>query len=70
MGVSLMLAARCLVHHLSRRYFCTFARKLWFSSKTAVGQHGMDKHIRWINGVLEQLKLTEVVYIGQDWVGQ
>jgi haloalkane dehalogenase len=42
---------------------------LGFSSKIPASEHTLDNHIRWINGVLEQLKLTELVYAGQDWGG-
>jgi haloalkane dehalogenase len=42
---------------------------LGFSSKIPASKHTLDNHIRWINGVLKQLKLTEVVYVGQDWGG-
>jgi haloalkane dehalogenase len=40
-----------------------------FSSKIPASQHTLDNHMRWINSVLVQLKLTELVYIGQDWGG-
>jgi len=42
---------------------------LGFSSKVPASQHTVDNHMRWINGVLTQLKLTELVYSGQDWGG-
>jgi len=42
---------------------------LGFSSKVPASQHTLDNHIRWINSVLTQLKLTELVYAGQDWGG-
>lgn len=42
---------------------------LGFSSKVPASQHTLDNHIRWINSVLAQLKLTELVYVGQDWGG-
>ncbi len=42
---------------------------LGFSSKVPASEHTLDNHIRWLGGVLEQLKLTEVVYAGQDWGG-
>jgi haloalkane dehalogenase len=42
---------------------------LGFSSKIPASEHTLDNHIRWINGVLQQLKLTELVYVGQDWGG-
>lgn len=42
---------------------------LGFSSKIPASQHTLDNHIRWINGVLTQLKLTELIFVGQDWGG-
>ncbi len=42
---------------------------LGFSSKIPASQHTLDNHMRWINSVLVQLKLTELVYAGQDWGG-
>ena len=42
---------------------------LGFSSKVPASEHTLENHIRWINSVLEQLKLTELVYVGQDWGG-
>lgn len=42
---------------------------LGFSSKVPASEHTLDNHIRWLNGVLAQLKLTELVYVGQDWGG-
>jgi len=42
---------------------------LGFSSKIPASEHTLDNHIRWITSVLEQLKLTELVYAGQDWGG-
>ena len=42
---------------------------LGFSSKIPASQHTLKNHIRWINNVLVQLKLTKLVYIGQDWGG-
>ena len=42
---------------------------LGFSSKIPASEHTLDNHTRWINSVLEQLKLTELVYVGQDWGG-
>jgi haloalkane dehalogenase len=42
---------------------------LGFSSKVPASEHTLDNHIRWIHGVLEQLRLTELVYAGQDWGG-
>ena len=42
---------------------------LGFSSKVPASQHTLDNHIRWINEVLKQLEISEVVYAGQDWGG-
>ena len=42
---------------------------LGFSSKIPASRHTLENHMRWINSVLVQLKLTELVYVGQDWGG-
>ena len=42
---------------------------LGFSSKIPASQHTLDNHIRWINQVLVELELDELVYLGQDWGG-
>jgi haloalkane dehalogenase len=42
---------------------------LGFSSKIPVGEHKLGNHVRWMNSVLDQLELTELVYVGQDWGG-
>lgn len=42
---------------------------LGFSSKIPASEHTVDKHIRWMNGVLEQLQVKQAVYVGQDWGG-
>lgn len=42
---------------------------LGFSSKIPASQHRLDNHMRWMNSVLTQLGLTELVYVGQDWGG-
>ena len=42
---------------------------LGFSSKIPASQHTLDNHIRWINKVLKELELSEVIYSGQDWGG-
>ena len=34
---------------------------LGFSSKVPASEHTLDNHIRWLNSVLEQLKLTEII---------
>lgn len=42
---------------------------LGFSSKIPASEHTAENHIRWINKVLKELKLKELVYVGQDWGG-
>ena len=42
---------------------------LGFSSKVPASMHTLENHIRWISSVLKQLKLTELIYAGQDWGG-
>ena len=42
---------------------------LGFSSKIPASQHTLDNHIRWINKVLNELELNDVIYSGQDWGG-
>ena len=42
---------------------------LGFSSKIPASQHTLSNHIRWINKVLNELQLNEVIYSGQDWGG-
>ena len=42
---------------------------LGFSSKVPASEHTVDNHMRWINSVLVQLQLSELVYSGQDWGG-
>mgnify|MGYP001817578834 CR=1 FL=1 len=42
---------------------------LGFSSKIPVGEHTLDNHMQWLNSVLKQLKLDELVFVGQDWGG-
>lgn len=42
---------------------------LGFSSKVPASEHTLENHIRWINGVLAQLQIRELVYVGQDWGG-
>ena len=42
---------------------------LGFSSKVPASQHTLDNHIRWINKVLKELRISEAVYAGQDWGG-
>jgi pimeloyl-ACP methyl ester carboxylesterase len=42
---------------------------LGFSSKIPASQHTLENHMRWLNGVLVQLELKELVFAGQDWGG-
>ena len=42
---------------------------LGFSSKVPASEHTLDNHVRWIGGVLKELRLAEAVYAGQDWGG-
>jgi haloalkane dehalogenase len=42
---------------------------LGFSSKIPTNWHTLENHMRWMNSILVQLKLTELVYVGQDWGG-
>ena len=42
---------------------------LGFSSKVPASEHTLENHIRWINGVLTKLEISELVYAGQDWGG-
>ncbi len=42
---------------------------LGFSSKVPVSMHTAANHNRWINAALTQLKLQQVIYVGQDWGG-
>ena len=42
---------------------------LGFSSKIPASEHTAENHIYWINKVLKELKLKELVYAGQDWGG-
>ncbi|MBW1643016.1 MAG: alpha/beta fold hydrolase [Deltaproteobacteria bacterium] len=42
---------------------------LGFSSKIPVSRHTLENHMRWMNSVLLQLKLTKLIYVGQDWGG-
>ena len=42
---------------------------LGFSSKIPVSEHKLGNHVSWMNSVLDQLELTELVYVGQDWGG-
>ena len=42
---------------------------LGFSSKIPASEHKLENHIRWINTVLNELELKELIYAGQDWGG-
>ncbi|MFL2698309.1 MAG: alpha/beta fold hydrolase [Gammaproteobacteria bacterium] len=42
---------------------------LGFSSKIPASEHTLENHIKWINTVLKELELSEVVFAGQDWGG-
>lgn len=42
---------------------------LGFSSKVPVSMHTAANHNRWINAALKQLRLKQVIYVGQDWGG-
>ena len=42
---------------------------LGFSSKIPASEHTLDNHIRWMSATLTQLKLNELIYVGQDWGG-
>ena len=42
---------------------------LGFSSKIPASEHTLDNHIRWTGEVLKQLKIEEMIYVGQDWGG-
>ena len=43
---------------------------LGFSSKIPASEHTAENHIYWINKVLKELKIKELVYAGQDWGGR
>jgi len=42
---------------------------LGFSSKVPASRHTLENHRRWLHLALEELELTELVYVGQDWGG-
>ncbi|MEM7078052.1 MAG: alpha/beta fold hydrolase [Pseudomonadota bacterium] len=42
---------------------------LGFSSKVPASAHTLENHMRWLNALLKQLNLQEVIYAGQDWGG-
>ncbi len=42
---------------------------LGFSSKVPASEHNYENHTRWMSAALKQLKLGDLVYVGQDWGG-
>ncbi|MFN2100356.1 alpha/beta fold hydrolase [Altererythrobacter sp. MF3-039] len=42
---------------------------LGYSSKVSADQHTLENHMRWMTAALEQIGVTEAVYVGQDWGG-
>lgn len=42
---------------------------LGFSSKVPASQHTLENHIRWMKAALEQIGVSEAIYVGQDWGG-
>ncbi len=42
---------------------------LGFSSKVPASQHSIENHIAWMNTLLEELELTELIFVGHDWGG-
>lgn len=42
---------------------------LGFSSQVPAEQHTLENHAGWINEVLNQLDLDELIYVGHDWGG-
>ena len=42
---------------------------LGFSSKIPASEHTLNNHIRWLNETLTQLKIKNLIYVGQDWGG-
>ena len=45
-------------------------RWLWASPrKIPASRHTLNNHIGWIQSVLEQLEVEELIYSGQDWGG-
>ena len=42
---------------------------LGFSSMVPASEHTLDNHMRWMGSVLKKLKLSELMYVGQDWGG-
>ena len=42
---------------------------LGYWTKVPASEHTLENHIRWTRGVLEQLELEELVFVGQDWGG-
>lgn len=42
---------------------------LGYSSKVPASEHTLENHMRWMTAALEQIGVTEAVYVGQDWGG-
>jgi len=42
---------------------------LGFSTKIPVSMHTAANHNRWINAALRQLRLEQLIFVGQDWGG-
>ncbi|MEM7003699.1 MAG: alpha/beta fold hydrolase, partial [Pseudomonadota bacterium] len=42
---------------------------LGFSSKVPASAHTLDNHVRWMSDAMAQLKLNQLIYVGQDWGG-
>ena len=42
---------------------------LGFSSKVPASQHTIENHITWLHSLLNELELSELIFIGQDWGG-
>ena len=42
---------------------------LGFSSKVPASAHTLDNHVRWMSNAMAQLKLDQLIYVGQDWGG-
>ena len=42
---------------------------LGFSSKIPASKHQLGNHVRWMNRLLSELQLAELIYVGQDWGG-
>ncbi|MFK7751868.1 MAG: hypothetical protein AB8B51_04900 [Sedimentitalea sp.] len=42
---------------------------LGFSSKVPASQHSIENHLTWLNVLLTELALSELIFVGQDWGG-